>query len=59
MNSIIIITDGYKSFSITTPGHWYSEDGDKLIKKLNRLLELRSQNYFEDHVEQVRKKEQI
>ena len=43
-NSIFYITNGNNSFSISKPGHWKSEDGEELNTKLNRLLELRSEN---------------
>ena len=50
------ITSGNKSFPIRTPGHWNSEDGDELISKLNKLLELRSEEYIELHVREIGKR---
>ena len=38
------------------PGHYETESAEKTINELNKLLELRSQNGIELHVEQVRKK---
>ena len=38
------------------PGHYETEPAQKTIDELNKLLELRSQNGIELHVEQVRKK---
>ena len=55
-NSVFNITDENDSFSISTPSHWISEDSEELINELNKLLELRSQNGIELHVEQVRNK---
>ena len=55
-NSVFNITDENNIFSISTPDHWNSEDSEELINELNKLLELRSQNGIELHVEQVRKK---
>ena len=53
--SVSKITDKNKSFSFSTPGHWNSEDSEELTNKLNKLLEIRSQNGLELHVNQVRK----
>ena len=55
-NSVSNITDGNSSFSVSTPGQWNSEDGEELIKKINDLLELRSQNDIELHVKEVEKR---
>ena len=55
-NSVFNITDENKSFSIIVPGHYKTESARKTIDELNKLLELRSQNGIELHVEQVRKK---
>ena len=54
-NSVIIITDGNNSLPISTPGHWNSEDGEELINKLNKLLELRSENKIELHAKELEK----
>ena len=55
-NSIFNITDDNNSFSIIIPGHWETEFAEKTINEVNKLLELRSENGIELHVEQVRKK---
>ena len=55
-NSVFIITDENNSFSISTPGHWNSEDGEELIIKLNKFLELRSEDDIELHVKGVEKR---
>ena len=55
-NSIFNITDDNNSFSIIIQGHYKNESDEKTIDELNKLLELRSQNSIELHVEQVRKK---
>ena len=55
-NSVFNITNENNSLSITTPGHWNSEFAEKTIDELNKLLELRSVNDIELHVEQVKKK---
>ena len=54
-NSLFDITDENESFRITTPGHWNSEDAEELINKLNKILELRSQNDDELNVKEVEK----
>ena len=55
-NSVFNITNENNSFSIIIPGHYETESAQKTIDQLNNLLELRSQNGIELHVEQVRKK---
>ena len=55
-NSVFNITNENNSFSIIVPGHYETESAEKTINELNKLLELRSQNGIELHVEQVRKK---
>ena len=54
-NSVFNITNKNKSFSISIPGYWNSEDGDELINKLNSLLELRSENDIKSHVKEIDK----
>ena len=54
--SVLKITDENNSFSITIPGHWETKSDEKTIDELHNLLELRSQNGIELHVEQIRKK---
>ena len=55
-NSVFNITNENNSFSIIVPGHYETESAEKTIDELNKLLELRSKNCIELHVEQVRKK---
>ena len=56
-NSVFNITDENNSFSVSTPSLWNFEDsGDFFFNELNNLLELRSRNGIELHVEQVGKK---
>ena len=55
-NSVFNITNENNSFSITTPRHWNYESAQKTIDEPNKLLELRSENDIDLHVEQVRKK---
>ena len=55
-NSVFNITNENNSSSITTSGHWNSQSAEKTIDELNKLLELRSENDIQLHVEQVRKK---
>ena len=55
-NSVFNITNENNSFSITIPGHWKTKSAEKTIDEPNKLLELRSQNGIELHIEQVRKK---
>ena len=55
-NSVFNITNENNSFSIIVPGYYETKSAQKTIDELNNLLELRSQNGIELHVEQVRKK---
>ena len=55
-NSVFNIFNENKSSSIIVPGHYETESAEKTINELNKLLELRSQNSIELHVEQIRKK---
>ena len=57
--SVFNIPDENNSFTITRPGHWNCKYAEKTVDKLLRLLELRSQNDIELHIEQVRKKGKI
>ena len=54
--SVFDITNENNCFSITIPNHWNSKTVEKTIDKLLKLLELRSQNDIQLHVQQVRKK---
>ena len=54
-NSVFNITIE-NSFSITTPGHWNSDHGNEIINKLNKSLELRSQNDIGLYIQKLRKK---
>ena len=53
--SVFNITSENNSFPITTTGHWNSESAKKSIDELNNLIDLRSENDTDVHVEQVRK----
>ena len=54
--TVLNITDENNSFSFSTPGYWFSRCGAVTIHKLQKLLELRSQNDIKLHVEEVRKR---
>ena len=53
-NSVVNITDGNSSFSISIPGHWETKSAEKIIDELNKLLELRYENGIDLQVKQVR-----
>ena len=55
-NSVFNITVENNSFSISTPARWNSEDSEELINKLNKLLELKSENDIDLHVKGVEKR---
>ena len=55
-NSVFNITDDNNSFSIIIPAHWETEFVDKIIDEVNRLLELRSLEFY---VNEVRKRGHI
>ena len=52
-NSVFYISNQNNLFSILIPGQYQSAFAEKMIKNLNKLLELKS---LELHVEDVRKK---
>ena len=52
-NCVYNINNENNSFSIIIPGHYETEFAEKVIKDLNKLIELRS---LELHVEEVRKR---
>ena len=55
-NSVFNITNENNSFSFTTPGHWFSRGGAETFHKLQKLLELRSENDIELHVKETEKR---
>ena len=55
-NSVFNIIDENNSFSITIPSQWTSESAEETIDELNKLLELRSQNDIELHVQEVKER---
>ena len=55
-NSVFNIIDENNFFSKTLPSYWNIKSAEKFIDELNKLLDLRSQNDIDLHVEQVRKK---
>ena len=59
MNSVLNINVENNSFSITIPGHWFPNLLKKTFDELNKLLEIRSQNDIDLHVEQVGKERLI
>ena len=54
--SVSNIYDENNSFSITIPGHWSLKRGAETINELQKLFQLISQNEFELHVEEIRKR---
>ena len=54
-SSVFDITIEKNKNSISKPGHWSPEDGEALINKLIKLLELRSENDIELYVKEVEK----
>ena len=56
LNSVFHITNENNSFSLILPRHWDTKSAEKTIDELNKLPELRSEDHFDLHVDQVRKK---
>ena len=54
-NSVFNIINESNSFSTTALGYWNSEDGEELIKKLNKLSKLRSENDIELDIKELEK----
>ena len=52
-NSVFNITNENNSFSIIIPGHYQNKSDEKTIDRLNKLLERRSENGIELHVQEV------
>ena len=52
-NSVFNITNENNSFSIIIPGHYQNKSDEKTIERLNTLLERRSKNGIELHVQEV------
>ena len=55
-NSVFDITDENNRFSLSIPSYWNSEHSEELNDKLNKLLELKSENGIELHVKEVEKR---
>ena len=55
-NSVFNVTNKNNKFSISTPDHWSSEDSEELFNKLNKFLEVRSENDVELLGEEVEKR---
>ena len=55
-NSVFKVSAENNSFSTTTPDHWYSRGGAGTFNRLQKILELRSQNIFELRVKEARKR---
>ena len=56
-NSDFNITDENNSFSVSTPSHWSSRDGEEIINKISEKSELRSENDIELQVKKKLEKE--
>ena len=56
-NSVFNITSENNSCPLSTPGHWAPENGEELINRLNKFLELRPENDIKLHVKQVEKRD--
>ena len=55
-STVFKMTDENNSFSISTPSFWTHECGEDLNNKLNKLLEIISQNDFELRGKEVEKR---
>ena len=55
-NSVFNTTNDSKNFLISISGHRTSADGEELIDKLKKLLEVRSENDIELHVKELGQK---
>ena len=53
-NSVFNITNENNSFSIFIPGHYPNKSDEITIERLNTILERRSENGIELHVEEVK-----
>ena len=55
-NSVFNVTNKNNNFSISTPNHWSPEDSEELLNKLNKFLDVRSENDIELLGEEVEKR---
>ena len=55
-NSVFIITNKNNSFAINITGHWNPKSAERIIHELNKLLDLKSKNNIDLHVQEVRKR---
>ena len=54
-NSVYNITNENNKLSISTPGHWYPEEGEEPVNKIKFILERRPQNDIKLHVKEFEK----
>ena len=54
--SVFNITNENNSFSITIPGRWESNLTERTVYKLNKMLDLKTQNNIDLHVQDVRRR---
>ena len=54
--SFFNITDENNSFSILTPSHWFSQNAEETINKLITLMDLRSENDLDLHINEVKRR---
>ena len=52
-NHMFNIKDENNSFATTTPERWIPEGSEEIVDKFQKLLELRSENDIELHVQEV------
>ena len=55
-NPVLNLTDKNNIFSFTPPGYWSGYGSDGTVYGLSRILELRSKNEIELHVNEVRER---
>ena len=48
-------TDENNSFSISSPSYWTPQHGEELINKINKFLQLRSENDIKLHAKKLKK----
>ena len=57
--SVLNTTDENNSSSVIAPGHWYPENAEETVNNLNILIDLRSENELDLHINEVNKRGNI
>ena len=57
--SVFNITKENNTFSVSIPGFWVAKGSEEIVDKLTNMLQFRSENDIELHIEEIEKKEVV